>query len=593
MITRLASWGSKTSLGLSLALCFGPSSGQSQATTIGQASPINEYSAVHHPVVGRKGMVASQNEVATRVGVEVLKQGGNAIDASVAVGLALAVTLPRAGNIGGGGFMLVHLAEEQRTVAIDFRETAPALADPDMFFGADGEVDNGEYRSTHKSSAIPGTIAGLAHILQKYGTMDWADLVEPALILAREGFPVTEDLANNLRVSKAKLTGNPLTASIFYKAGAQEYQVGEMFRQPQLAWTLDQLKTYGPETFYQGEIAKRLVSGMESHNGLITMEDLKNYTVIEREPVRGTFRDFDIAAMSAPSSGGMAIVQMLNILENFPIRELGYGSADAMHIMTESMKLAYADRSKYLGDPDYLDLPVEELTSKLYAKHLAEGISMENARSSDDILPGDLAPYESPETTNYSILDEQGNAVVNTYTLMASYGSGVVVEGLGFLMNNNMGNFTLRPDIPDPFGLMGSADNQIMPGRRPVSSMTPLIVLRDGVPFLLTGSPGGSRIITTNFQLLVNVLEHGMNIADATAAPRMHHQWYPDRLQVESGFSPDALRILEERGHSLSPSAGMGSLQTVLFDGELYYGYSDPRRPGAMSLGVQDSGGWQ
>jgi gamma-glutamyltranspeptidase/glutathione hydrolase len=320
MITRLASWGIKTSLGLSLALCFGPSSGQSQATTIGQASPINEYSAVHHPVVGRKGMVASQNEVATRVGVEVLKQGGNAIDASVAVGLALAVTLPRAGNIGGGGFMLVHLAEEQRTVAIDFRETAPALADPDMFFGADGEVDNGEYRSTHKSSAIPGTIAGLAHILQKYGTMDWADLVEPALILAREGFPVTEDLANNLRVSKAKLTANPLTASIFYKAGAQEYQVGEMFRQPQLAWTLDQLKTYGPETFYQGEIAKRLVSGMERHNGLITMEDLKNYTVIEREPVRGTFRDFDITAMSAPSSGGMAIVQMLNILEYFPIR---------------------------------------------------------------------------------------------------------------------------------------------------------------------------------------------------------------------------------------------------------------------------------
>ncbi len=384
-----------------------------------------------------------------------------------------------------------------------------------------------------------------------------------------------------------------MTASIFYKADGQEYQVGEILRQPQLAWTLDQLRTHGPETFYQGEIASMLVEGMKKHNGLITMEDLKNYSVIEREPVRGTFRNFEIAAMSAPSSGGMAIVQMLNILENFPIRELGYGSADAMHIMTESMKLAYADRSKYLGDPDYLDLPVEELTSKLYAKHLAEGISMENARSSDDILPGDLAPYESPETTNYSILDEQGNAVVNTYTLMASYGSGVVVEGLGFLMNNNMGNFTLRPDMPDPFGLMGSADNQIMPGRRPVSSMTPLVVLRDGVPFLLTGSPGGSKIITTNLQLLVNVLEHGMNIADATAAPRIHHQWYPDRLEVESGFSPDALRILTGRGHNLRLSAGMGSLQTVLFDGEIYYGYSDPRRPGAMSLGVQYGGNWQ
>ena len=593
MITRSTHWAIKMCLSISFVFGLGPSGAQSQSATIGQASPINEYSAIHHPVVGRMGMVSSQNEAATRVGVEILKKGGNAIDAGVAVGLALAVTLPRAGNIGGGGFMLIHIAEEQRTVAIDFRETAPSLAHPDMYFGPDGEVDNAEYRSTHKSSAVPGTIAGLAHILDKYGTMDWAELVEPALKLAREGFPVTQDLANNLRASKARLMVNPVTASIFYKEEGQDYQVGDIFQQPQLAWTLEQLKAHGPGAFYEGEIAKRLVRGMESHNGLITMEDLKNYSVIEREPVRGTFRDFDIAAMSAPSSGGMAIVQMLNILENFPIRELGYGSADAMHIMTESMKLAYADRSKYLGDPDYLDLPVEELTSKLYAKHLADGISMEEARASDDILPGDLTPYESSETTNYSILDEDGNAVVNTYTLMASYGSGVVVEGLGFLMNNNMGNFTLRPDIPDPFGLMGSADNQIMPGRRPVSSMTPLIVLRDGVPFLLTGSPGGSRIITTNLQLLVNVLEHGMNIADATAAPRIHHQWYPDRLQVESGFSPDALRILEERGHGLSLSAGMGSLQTVLFDGDLFYGYSDPRRPGAMSLGVQGQGGWQ
>jgi len=554
---------------------------------------INEYNAIHHPVVGHQGMVSSQNAAATRVGVEILENGGNAIDAAVAVGLTLAVTLPRAGNLGGGGFMLVHIADEQRTLAIDFRETAPALSSPDMFFGSDGEVDNAEYRSTHKSSAIPGTIAGLDHILRRYGTMEWADLVEPALRLAREGFPVTEDLANNLRVSKSRLMMNPVAASVFYKPGGQEYEVGEIFQQPQLAWTLDQLKRYGAETFYQGEIARRLVEGMNNHNGLITMEDLRNYSVVEREPVRGTFRNFNIAAMSAPSSGGMAIVQMLNILENFPIRDLGYGSADAMHIMTESMKLAYADRSKYLGDPDYLDIPVEKLTSKVYAKHLAEGISMENARPSDDILPGDLSLYESPETTNYSILDEHGNAVVNTYTLMASYGSGVVVEGLGFLMNNNMGNFTLRPDIPDPFGLMGSVDNQIMPGRRPVSSMTPLMILRDGVPFLLTGSPGGSKIITTNLQLLVNVLEHGMNIADATAAPRIHHQWYPDRLEVESGFSPDALRILIGRGHNLRFSAGMGSLQTVLFDGELYYGYSDPRRPGAMSLGVQNPRNWQ
>ena len=568
-----------------------PSSGQGQASTLGQSAPINEYNAIHHPVVGRNGMVSSQNAEATRVGVEILERGGNAVDAAVAVGLTLAVTLPRAGNLGGGGFLLVHLAEEDRTIAVDFRETAPALAHPDMYFGPDGEVDNTEYRSTHKSSAIPGTVAGLDHILREYGTMTWAELVEPALTLARDGFPVTDDLANNLRASKSRLTANPVTAATFYKPAGEEYRVGEVFRQPELAWTLEQLKTHGADAFYHGAIAARLVAGMEAHNGLITMEDLANYRVVEREPVRGTYRGFEIAAMSAPSSGGMHIVQMLNILENFPLRDLGYGSADAIHIMAESMKLAYADRSKYLGDPDYLDLPVEQLTSKAYAKHLAEGISMERSRASDDILPGDLAPYESPETTNYSILDGQGNAVVNTYTLMASYGSGVVIDGLGFLMNNNMGNFTLRPDIPDPFGLMGSADNQIMPGRRPVSSMTPLIVLRDGVPYLLTGSPGGSKIITTNLQLLVNVLEHGMNIADATSAPRIHHQWYPDRLELESGFSPDATRILMERGHNIRPSGAMGSLQTVLFDGELYYGYSDPRRPGAMSLGVEQGPG--
>ena len=559
-----------------------PAAGQSAAI---QSAPINTYNAINHPVVARRGMVSTQNAAATRIGVEILERGGNAVDAAVGVGLALAVTLPRAGNLGGGGFMLVHIASENRTVAIDFRETAPAAASSDMYFGSDGEVDNAEYRFTHKSSAVPGTVAGMDHILRNYGTMAWEEVAEPALALARDGIPVTDDLANNLGASKARLSQNPATAAAFYKPDGSNYDVGEVLRQPQLAWTLDQLRTHGADAFYHGAIADRIVTDMAAHNGLITRADLAGYRVVEREPVRGTYRGFDIAAMSAPSSGGMHIVQMLNILENFPIRDMGYGSADAMHVMAEAMKLAYADRSKYLGDPDHLDLPVEALTSKGYAKHLADGIDMERARPSDDILPGDLTPYEGPETTHYSILDSEGNAVVNTYTLMFSYGSGVVIDGAGFLMNNNMGNFTLRPDIPDAFGLMGSEDNQIMPGRRPVSSMTPIIVLRDGTPHLLTGSPGGSKIITTNLQLLVNVLEHGMNIADAAAAPRLHHQWYPDRLEVESGFSPDAIRILIARGHDVQPSAGMGSLQTVLFDGELYYGYSDPRRPGALSQG--------
>ena len=556
---------------------------EAQAATA--QAPINTYNATHHPVVGRNGMVATQNFLATRIGVDILRQGGNAVDAGVAVGLALAVTLPRAGNVGGGGFILVHLAEENRTVAVDFRETAPAAAYADMFFGEDGEVDNEEYRFSHKSSAIPASVAGFDHLLREYGTMSWREVAQPAIELARDGMVVWEDLAVNLARSKPRLSANPASRAKFYKPDGSNYEVGDLYRQPDLAWTLEQIAEDGADAFYKGEIARRIASDMAKHNGLITMEDLANYRVTEREPVRGTFRGYDIAAMSAPSSGGMHIVQMLNIFENFPLKEMGYGSADAMHVMAESMKLAYADRSKYLGDPDYLDLPVGALTSKDYAAELSRGISLSRARPSSDVGPGDLAPYESPETTHYSVLDSEGNALVNTYTLMFSYGSGVVIDGTGILMNNNLGNFTLRPDIPDAFGLMGSADNQIAAGRRPVSSMTPIIVLRDGQPFLLTGSPGGSRIITTNLQLLVNVLEHGMNIADATARPRMHHQWYPDRLEVESGFSPDVIRALRARGHDVQFSAGMGSLQTVMFSDGLFYGYGDPRRPGSMALG--------
>ena len=548
-------------------------------------APINTYNATHHPVVGRNGMVSTQNFLATQIGVDILRQGGNAVDAGVAVGLALAVTLPRAGNVGGGGFFLLHLADENRTVAVDFRETAPAAAYSDMFFGEDGEVDNEEYRFTHKSSAIPASVAGFDHLLRNYGTMSWREVAQPAIELARDGMVVWEDLAVNLARSKPRLSANPASRAKFYKPDGSNYEVGDLYRQPDLAWTLEQIAEGGADAFYKGEIARRIAADMAKYNGLITMEDLANYRVTEREPVRGTFRGYDIAAMSAPSSGGMHIVQMLNIFENFPLKEMGYGSTDAMHVMAESMKLAYADRSKYLGDPDYLDLPVAALTSKAYAGELAKTISLSRARPSSDIGPGNLAPYESPETTHYSILDSEGNALVNTYTLMFSYGSGVVIDGTGILMNNNLGNFTLRPDIPDAFGLMGSADNQIAAGRRPVSSMTPIIVLRDGRPFLLTGSPGGSRIITTNLQLLVNVLEHGMNIADATARPRMHHQWYPDRLQVESGVSPDAIRMLRARGHDVQFSAGMGSLQTVMFSDGIFYGYADPRRPGAMALG--------
>ena len=439
-----------------------PRGAYAQAATA--QAPINTYNATHHPVVGRNGMVATQNFLATRIGVDILRQGGNAVDAGVAVGLALAVTLPRAGNVGGGGFILVHLAEENRTVVVDFRETAPAAAHSDMFFGEDGEVDNEEYRFSHKSSAIPASVAGFDHLLREYGTMSWREAAQPAIELARDGMVVWEDLAVNLARSKPRLSANPASRAKFYKPDGSNYEVGDLYRQPDLAWTLEQIAEGGADAFYKGEIARRIAADMAKHNGLITLDDLANYRVTEREPVRGTFRGYDIAAMSAPSSGGMHIVQMLNIFENFPLKEMGYGSADAMHVMAESMKLAYADRSKYLGDPDYLDLPVAALTSKDYAAELAKGISLSRARPSSDVGPGNLAPYESPETTHYSVLDSEGNALVNTYTLMFSYGSGVVIDGTGILMNNNLGNFTLRPDIPDAFGLMGSADNQIAAG---------------------------------------------------------------------------------------------------------------------------------
>ena len=355
-------------------------------------APINTYNATHHPVVGRNGMVSTQNFLATQIGVDILRQGGNAVDAGVAVGLALAVTLPRAGNVGGGGFFLLHLADENRMVAVDFRETAPAAAYSDMFFGEDGEVDNEEYRFTHKSSAIPASVAGFDHLLRNYGTMSWREVAQPAIELARDGMVVWEDLAVNLARSKPRLSANPASRAKFYKPDGSNYEVGDLYRQPDLAWTLEQIAESGADAFYKGEIARRIAADMAKYNGLITMEDLANYRVTEREPVRGTFRGYDIAAMSAPSSGGMHIVQMLNIFENFPLKEMGYGSTDAMHVMAESMKPAYADRSKYLGDPDYLDLPVAALTSKAYAGELAKTISLSRARPSSDIGPGNLWP---------------------------------------------------------------------------------------------------------------------------------------------------------------------------------------------------------
>ena len=553
------------------------------------SQPLFEYSAINHPVMGKSGMVASHNALSSEIAAEILAKGGNAIDAGAALGFALAVTLPRAGNIGGGGFMLVHVAELNKTIAIDFRETAPAKATQGMFFDSDGNVVLDEtYRFSHKSSAVPGSVAGLAHIVENYGTMSLAEVLEPAIRLARDGIAVTYDLAADLSRSQ-RLKNNPASLKKFYKPDGSNYEVGEIFKQPDLAWTLSEIAKSGAEAFYHGSVAEKIVADMEAHNGLITMNDLSNYEVIEREPVRGTYRDYVIEAMPAPSSGGTHVIQMLNILENFPLAKMGPESADALHIMAESMKYSYADRSKYLGDPDFVEVPTETLISKDYAKGIAAKISSQRARSSDEIAPGNLAIYESDETTHYSVVDDQGNMVGNTYTLMFSFGSGVVIKGTGILMNNNMGNFTLRSDIPDAFGLMGSENNLIHPNRRPVSSMSPVLVSQNGKPMLMTGSPGGSKIISANMQMVLNVLEFGMNIADASVAPRIHHQWKPDMLEIEAGISPDTVSLLISKGQKIKfsqRSAGMGSLQTVMWKDGLFYGFSDPRRPGAGAVGI-------
>ena len=554
------------------------------------SQPLFEYSAINHPVMGSRGMVASHNQLSSEIAADILAKGGNAIDAGAALGFALAVTLPRAGNIGGGGFMLVHVAALNRTIAIDFRETAPTAASQDMFFDDNGNVVLDQtYRFSHKSSAVPGSVAGLAHIVENYGSMTLAEVLEPAIRLARDGIEVTYDLAADLARSQ-RLKHNPASLRKFYKPDGSNYEVGELWKQPDLAWTLSEIAEHGVEAFYSGSVAEKIVADMEAHNGLITMQDLADYKVVEREPVRGSFRGYEVAAMPAPSSGGTHVIQMLNILENFPLAKMGPESADALHIMAEAMKFSYADRSKYLGDPDYVEVPTDILVSKKYASDIAAKISMERALTSDEIAPGQLSIYESDETTHYSVVDDEGNMVGNTYTLMFTFGSGVVIEGTGILMNNNMGNFTLRSDIPDAFGLMGSENNLIRPNRRPVSSMSPVLVSKNGQPILMTGSPGGSKIISANMQMVLNVVEFGMNIADAAVAPRIHHQWKPDVLEIESGISPDTVSRLIDRGQNINfsqRSAGMGSLQTVMWQDGIFYGYSDPRRPGAGAVGVE------
>ncbi|MEX0709112.1 MAG: gamma-glutamyltransferase [Woeseia sp.] len=546
---------------------------------------IVRYPARHHPVPDGGGMVASQNAVASAVGAEVLAAGGNAVDAAVAVGFALAVTLPRAGNIGGGGFMLVYIADSDETVAIDYREMAPPGATRDMFLDADGNVDPVRSRYSHLASGVPGTVAGLHAAHERHGSLPWRDLLQPAIELAHRGIVVSHDLASLLDSRRERLMANDASAQYFYRKDGSSYAPGDRLVQRDLASSLRLISRHGADAFYTGAIARKIVAEMAANGGLIDAEALAAYEPVFRVPLEGEYRGYRIVSMPPSSSGGVHIIQMLNVLQHFPVATYGPGSADNVHLLAEVSKLAYADRSEHLGDMAYHNVPIDWLTSKDYARQLADGIDLEHARPSTDIKPGAVPPAEGPDTTHFSIMDGFGNAVANTYTLNFSYGSGISVPGAGFLLNNEMDDFVAKPGVPDAFGLLGGKANAVEPGKRPLSSMTPTMVFRDNKPWLVTGSPGGSQIITSVLQMLVNIMDHGMNIADATAVPRMHHQWMPDVLKLESGFSPDTAAELVRRGHAIETSDGMGSLQSVMYHDGLYYGASDPRRPQAGSIG--------
>jgi gamma-glutamyltranspeptidase/glutathione hydrolase len=547
--------------------------------------PLVAYDDLHHPEYSLTGMVASQSRSAAEIGAQVLADGGNAVDAAVAVGFSLAVTLPRAGNIGGGGFMLVYDASTGRTTSIDYRETAPPAAHRDMFLDADGNVDPQLSRRSHKAAGVPGTVAGLYLAHQKFGRLPWRRLVQPAVDLARGGIVVSYDLARWLESRQAQMCGTAATCGYFYKPGGVPYRTGERLVQSDLAESLQLIAVEGADAFYRGAIADKIAAEMERGGGLIDKASLAAYQPVVREPLRGHYRGYEVVTMPPPSSGGVHLIQMLNVLSQFPVADMGVGSAEGTHLLAEVMRLAYADRSKHLGDPDFYPVPVAWLTSTKYAQSLAASIDMQKARPSHEVAPGVEPGYESEDTTHFSIIDTDGNVVSNTYTLNSSYGSAISVAGAGFLLNNEMDDFVAKPGVPNAFGLLGGKANAVEPGKRPLSSMTPTIVFANGRPWFATGSPGGSQIITAVLQMIVNVIDHGMNIAEATHQPRMHHQWYPDVLRLEPGYSRDTVRLLEARGHAVrAPSQALGSLQSVGFENGYFLGASDPRRPNAAAV---------
>ncbi|ECI4823135.1 gamma-glutamyltransferase [Salmonella enterica] len=545
----------------------------------------NAEEDVFHPVRATQGMVASMDALATQVGVNILKQGGNAVDAAVAVGYALAVTHPQAGALGGGGFMLLR-TKDGNTTALDFREMAPTRSTRDMFLDKRGNPDSKKSLTSHLAVGTPGNVAGFSLALEKYGTMPLNKVLRPAIKLAQEGFIVNDALADDLKKYGSETLPQHKNSKAIYWKNGEPLKKGERLVQQNLAKSLILIAENGPDAFYKGAIADQIVEEMRQHGGLTTKEDLAAYRAVERTPIVGRYRGYQIYSMPPPSSGGIHIVEILNILENFNIKKYGFGSADAMQVMAEAEKYAYADRSKYLGDPDFVKVPWQALTNKTYAKSIAEQIDINKAKPSSEIRPGKLAPYESDQTTHFSVVDKDGNAVAVTVTLNSLFGTGIVAGNTGILLNNQMDDFSAKPGVANVHGLLSGDANAIAPGKRPLSSMSPTIVVKNGKTWLVTGSPGSSRIITTILQMVVNTIDFGMNVAEATNAPRFHHQWLPDELRVEKGFSPDTLKLLEQKGQNVVLKEAMGSTQSIMIgpDGELY-GASDPRSVDDLTAG--------
>ncbi len=543
------------------------------------------------PQISESGMVSAQEALAAKVGQDILRRGGNAVDAAVATGFALAVTHPQAGNLGGGGFMMVSLAGGE-VIAIDFREMAPAGATRDMFLGADGEVDRDISWWSHKSAGVPGTVMGLLDALENYGTMTARQVIGPAIRLADQGFPVSYSQSASFLEFKDSLSKDPSSIDYFFKPGGQVYQKGDVLKQKDLASTLRRIVKHGRDGFYKGKTADLIVAEMEQGRGLITHEDLENYHSVTRKPVSGTYRGHEVFSMPPPSSGGVHIVQMLAVLEGYDLKADGHNSAAYLHKLIEVMRRAYADRSKHLGDPDFYDVPVSALTGQNYAHQTREDIDLEKASRSSDIAPTLTFPEESPATTHYSVMDRWGNAVAVTYTLNFSYGSGHSVDGAGFLLNNEMDDFSSKPGVPNYYGLIGAEANAIAPRKRPLSSMSPTIVRKNGRNVLATGSIGGSTIITQTLQVILNVVEFDMNLQAAVHAPRMHHQWLPDLVFVEPGISIDTVRILESMGHIIARQDDgsiardiNGRANSVAWDGYYFYGAADGRDPKGAAKG--------